>query len=60
MLRIDQHCQMSEDMAARWKVTEGFGKTEPGKGGKAVHDIQKGKGKYQWGEQGPVVTRGSI
>lgn len=52
MLRIDQHCQMSEDMAARWKVTGGFGKAESGKGGKAVHNIQKGKGKDWWGEQG--------
>ncbi|KAG5540584.1 hypothetical protein RHGRI_020713 [Rhododendron griersonianum] len=28
------------------------GKTEPGRGGKAVHNIQKGKGKDRWGEQG--------
>ncbi|KAG5566012.1 hypothetical protein RHGRI_001815 [Rhododendron griersonianum] len=52
MVRIDQHCQMSEDMAARWKITGGSGKTEPGRGGKTVHNIQKGKGKDRWGEQG--------
>ncbi|KAF7147493.1 hypothetical protein RHSIM_Rhsim03G0134800 [Rhododendron simsii] len=52
MLRIDQHCQMTEDMAAHWKVTRGFGKTELSKGGLAVHNIQKGKGKDRWGEQG--------
>ncbi|KAG5524071.1 hypothetical protein RHGRI_030913 [Rhododendron griersonianum] len=52
ILRIDQHCQMSEDMAARWKSTGGYGKTEPGKAGKAVHNTQKGKGKDRWGEQG--------
>ncbi|KAG5537042.1 hypothetical protein RHGRI_024477 [Rhododendron griersonianum] len=52
MVRIDQHCQMSEDMAARWKITGGSGKTEPGRGGKAVHNIQKEKGKDRWGEQG--------
>ncbi|KAG5537045.1 hypothetical protein RHGRI_024480 [Rhododendron griersonianum] len=27
IVRIDQHCQMSEDMAARWKITGGSGKT---------------------------------
>ncbi|KAF7140333.1 hypothetical protein RHSIM_Rhsim06G0088700 [Rhododendron simsii] len=52
MLRINQHCQMSEDMAERWKVIGGFDKIEPGKGGKAVHNIQKGKGNDRWGEQG--------
>ncbi|KAG5544396.1 hypothetical protein RHGRI_016974 [Rhododendron griersonianum] len=29
MVRIDQHCQMSEDMAARWKITRRSGKTKP-------------------------------
>lgn len=52
MVRIYQHCQMTEDMAARWKTTGGLGKTEPSRGGKAVHNIQKGKGKDRWGEQG--------
>ncbi|KAG5545201.1 hypothetical protein RHGRI_017625 [Rhododendron griersonianum] len=51
MARIDQHCQMTEDIAARWKTTGGSGKTEPGRGGKGVHNIQKGKGKDRWGEQ---------
>ncbi|KAG5537039.1 hypothetical protein RHGRI_024474 [Rhododendron griersonianum] len=52
IVRIDQHCQMSEDMAARWKITERSGKTEPGRGGKAMHNIPKEKGKDRWGEQG--------
>ncbi|KAG5564986.1 hypothetical protein RHGRI_001008 [Rhododendron griersonianum] len=57
MARIDQHCQMTEDIAARWKTTGGSGKTEPGRGGKGVHNIQKGKGKERWGEQ-KDYTRG--
>ncbi|KAG5521776.1 hypothetical protein RHGRI_034113 [Rhododendron griersonianum] len=53
MLRIDQHCLMSEDMATRWKVTGGFGKAELGKGGKGrFKNIQKGKGKDRWVEEG--------
>lgn len=52
MILIDQHCQMTEDMAVRWKSSEGFGKTESDRGGKAVHNIQKDKGKDRWGSQG--------
>ncbi|KAG5552454.1 hypothetical protein RHGRI_010509 [Rhododendron griersonianum] len=51
MARLDQHCQMTEDMATRWKTTGGSGKIEPGRGGKGVHNIQKGRGKDRWGEQ---------
>ncbi|KAF7120025.1 hypothetical protein RHSIM_Rhsim13G0105900 [Rhododendron simsii] len=45
MVHIDHHCQMTEDMAARWKATGGLGKTELGRGGRVVYNIQKGKGK---------------
>ncbi|KAG5537037.1 hypothetical protein RHGRI_024472 [Rhododendron griersonianum] len=39
----------------RYEVPEessGSGKTEPGRGGKALQNIQKEKGKDRWGEQG--------
>lgn len=52
MVRINQHCQITKDMAVHWKSARGFGKTEPGNGGKGIHSIQKGKGKDRWEEQG--------
>lgn len=45
MIRIGQHCQMIDDMVVRGKPIGRLGKVDPNKGGKAIHSIQKGKGK---------------